>query len=146
MLSQSLIQKLTSDALHDIEFLWENMQIRKIMDVFGPESLCFMKEKEAFFLSDWSKLFDTREIDLLMSVAPNMTTSLQGKKPISQELAEEIKAVASAILKLNKIEFNEIEDVKQLKDLGPKLYTGAIQSALKESFSESKKKEATKSG
>ena len=32
-----LIQKLTSDALHDIEFLWENMQIKKIMDVFGPE-------------------------------------------------------------------------------------------------------------
>ena len=40
-----LIQKLISDALYDIEFLWKNMQIRKVMEVLGPESLCFMKEK-----------------------------------------------------------------------------------------------------
>ena len=57
------------------------------MGVLGPENLCFMKEKEAFFLGDWSKLFEAGA-DVSMSVAPT-TTSMQGKKLTSQELVEE---------------------------------------------------------
>ena len=137
-----LIQKLISDALYDIEFLWKNMQMRKVMNVLGPESLCFMKEKEAFFLSDWSKLFETGSDDLSRSVAPTTTTSLKGKKLTSQEIVGEIKAVASAMLKLNKIELKELEGLGQMKDVGPKLYDSAIKSALQECFSNSSKMQA----
>ena len=82
-----MIQKLISDVIYDIEFLWKNMELRQIMGVLGPENLCFMKEKEAFFLGDWSKLFEAGA-DVSMSVAPP-TTSMQGKKLTSQELVEE---------------------------------------------------------
>ena len=55
-------------------------------------SLCFMKEKETFFLKDWSKLFENGADNLYMNITPT-TTSLQGQNLTSQEIAEEIKAV-----------------------------------------------------
>ena len=102
-----LIQQLISDATYDIDFLRKNMHIRKIMSVLGPENLCFMEEKRAFFLGDWIKLFEIGTNELLTSVAP-IATSLQGKNLTSQEMPGEIKALAVAALKLNKIEFKEL--------------------------------------
>ena len=135
------VQKLISDALYDIEFLWKNMQIRKIMDVLGPESLCFMKEKDAFFLSDWSKLFENGAADLLMSDAPITTTipSLQGQKLTSQELAGEIKALALSVLKLNKIDFSKIESLRQVKGIDSGEFASEVERTLSKSFNEEKK-------
>ena len=92
--------------------------------------------KRSFFLEDWSKLFENGTDGLLMNIVPT-TASLQGQNLISQEIAEEIKAVASAALKLNKIELKEIEDFERNERIGPKLYTGAIKSALEACFSDS---------
>ena len=70
-----------------------------------------------------------------MNIVPT-TASLQGQNLSSQEIAEEIKAVASAALQLNKIELKEIEDFERNERIGPKLYTGAIKSALEACFSD----------
>ena len=67
---------------------------------------------------------------------------MKGKKLTSQEIVGEIKAVASAMLKLNKIELKELEGLGQMKDVGPKLYDSAIKSALQECFSNSSKMQA----
>ena len=132
-----LIQQLISDVLNDIKFLWKNMQIRKVMDVLGLESLCFMKEKEAFLLSDWSKLFETGTDNLSLSVAP--TTPIQGKRLTSQELAGEIKAIALTVLKLNKIDFSKIEGMSQVPGSNSEEFTFVVESTLSKSFNEEKK-------
>ena len=133
-----LIQKLISDALYDIEFLWKNMQMRKVMNVLRPESLCFMKEKEAFFLADWSKLFETGSDDLSMSVAPT-TASLQGKELTSQEIAGEIKTIALSVLKLNKIDFSKIESMSQVPGRDSEEFTCVVERTLSKCFNEEKK-------
>ena len=111
------------------------------MDILGPESLCFMKEKDAFFLSDWSKLFENGAADLLMSDAPITTTipSLQGQKLTSQELAGEIKALALSVLKLNKIDFSKIESLRQVKGIDSGEFASEVERTLSKSFNEEKK-------
>ena len=111
------------------------MHIRKIMDVLGPENLCSMEEKRAFCLGGWSKLFEIGANDLLTSVAPT-TTSLQGKNLTSQEMPGEIKALAVAALKLNKIKFKELEEMRN-KDSSK--YDSEINSVLQICFGESTK-------
>ena len=108
------------------------------MDVLGPENLCYMEEKESFFLSDWSKLFETGIDDLSMSVATPTTTSLRGKRLTSQELAGEIKAVALSVLKLNKIDLKEIEMLRQMKGVDPRIYNMAVKTKLADGFTSSK--------
>ena len=107
------------------------------MNVLGPENLCYMEEKEVFFLSDWSKLFETGADDLSMKVAPT-TTSLQGKRLTSQELAGEIQAVALSVLKLNKIDLKEIEMLRQMKGVDPRIYNMAVKTKLADGFTSSK--------
>ena len=97
-----------------------------------------MKEKEAFFLSDWSKLFETGTDDLSMKVAPT-TTSLQGKRLTSQELAGEIKTVALSVLKLNKINFSKIETMRQVPDRDSEEFAFIVERTLTKSFGEEKK-------
>ena len=83
----------------------------------GPESLCFMKEKEASFVGHWSTLFETGFDDSSMSVAPTtISSSLQGKNLTSQEIAEEIKVIGSTTPKPNKTELKEIEDLREMID------------------------------
>ena len=40
-----VIQKLLSDALLDVEFLWKDLHLRKILDALGPENISFIKER-----------------------------------------------------------------------------------------------------
>ena len=43
-------------------------------------------------------------------------------------------AMASAAFKLNKIELKEIEDLREMKNIDPKFYTGVLKSALEWRF------------
>ena len=84
---------MKSDALHDIEFLWKPL----------------LHEGKRNFLFK----------GLVKTLCTPTATSLQGQNLSSQEIAEEIKAMTSAVPKLNKIELKEIEDLREMKDISP---------------------------
>ena len=73
-----------------------------------------------------------------MSVAPT-TTSLQGKKLTSQEIAGEIRALALRVLKRNKIDPKEIDMLLQMKGVDPNIYNVVVKTKLANGFSSSKK-------
>lgn len=134
-----MIEKLISNALDDVEFLWENLQIRNVMSTLGSDNLCFLKGKGAFFLSDWAKIFESGTDNLLLSVVPSKTSSLKGAKLTSLELAGEIKNLAMTVLKLNKANFKEIEHLRQREDVSSEIYNTIVTSTLEKCFSNCKK-------
>ena len=53
-----VIEKLLSDVLRDVEFLWKDLHLRKILDALAPENISFIKEKGRFFLGNWAKIYE----------------------------------------------------------------------------------------
>lgn len=136
-----MIEKLLSDVLSDVEFLWKDLQVRKIMDVLGAENISFMQEKNAFFLVNWAKIYEDNA-----SEAGNITRSTtyiseesQKKKLSSQDLAAELKGLVFAVLKMRKIDHTEVQSLLAMPDLKIKTYDSAVRFTLEESFSDSEK-------
>ncbi len=50
--TQQVKDKLLNDVLCDREFLWKDLQMRKIMDILGLGKICLMKEKDNYHLGN----------------------------------------------------------------------------------------------
>ena len=59
----NVVEKLLSDVLSDMEFLWEDLHLRKILDALGPENISFVKETGRFFLGNWAKIYENSQLD-----------------------------------------------------------------------------------
>jgi len=132
------IDKLLKDVLSDIEFLWGGLKMRKIMDTLGPENICFMKEKNAYFLGNWAKIFEKSTLgnEVLATTTILSQDQLQNKLT-SQKLAEEIKALAFAVLKLKNIEYGEVKSLGATSSVDPTIYDFAVRTKLSKAFKDS---------
>ena len=52
----NIIARLISDIISEVEYLWKTWNIRNVLNLLGPEDICYMKDKKTFFLSNWAKL------------------------------------------------------------------------------------------
>jgi len=134
-----VIDKLLKDVLSDIEFLWKDLQMRKIMDILGPENICFMKEKDAHYLGNWAKIleYSASGTENLANTTTNLNQDLPEKQLTSQDLAAEIKALAYAVLKLNKQEYDDIEGLRAIRGLNSNVYDLAVSTKLSDIFKDS---------
>lgn len=133
-----VVEKFITDIFSDVQFLWKNPGARNILEVLGPDNICLIKEKGAFFLSNWAKIFESR-IRKFSASAVIQVAVRKEQKLSSQELAGEIRALALIVLKLNKIDFSEIEIMRQKHDVDPKLYELEVRQMVSKSFGDSKK-------
>ena len=136
-----VIEKMLSDVLSDVEFLWKDLQLRKILDTMGPENISFIKEKGRFFLSNWAKILERaplRDNDLTETVTV-LPEESKKKKLSFQDLAAEIKALAFAVLKMNKVEYSGLQSLLALPNLQASAGDAAVKSVLKDVFPDSEK-------
>ena len=135
------IEKLLSDVLSDVEFLWKDLQLRKILDTLGPENIYFIKEKERFFLGNWGKIYEKPQptASNLSATSTYASETTKNKKVSAQDLAEEIQALAFAVLKMNKVNCDKLQDLLAAPILQIATYDFMMKSALKKSFPESEK-------
>ena len=103
------IASLIRDVISDVEFLWKEIQLQDIMRYLGSESIYFMKDEKAFFLGNWAKYCEAEQRESLDSTMISSTLSEIRKGLTSQKLAEEIKEVAFAALKLKEIDYSGLE-------------------------------------
>ena len=136
-----VIEKLLSDVLRDVEFLWKDLHLRKILDALAPENISFIKEKGRFFLGNWAKIYEKAqsEVSNLSATTTYVSEAAKSKKLSSQDLAEEIKALAFAILKMNKVDCDEIQYLLAAPKLKIATYDFAVKTALAEGFPDSEK-------
>ena len=135
-----VIEKLVSDVLSDVEFLWKDLQLRKIVDVLGPENISYIKEKGRFFLGNWAKIYEKAQSKAsnLSATTTYVSEESKNKKFIrSQELAEEIKTLAFAVLGMNKLDYTELQSLLAAPNLQTSVYNVAVKSALVEVFPDS---------
>ena len=58
-----IIAKFIRDMISDVMYLWDKLKMRNVMTTLGLENICYIKEKKAFFLSNWVKLSSQLEVD-----------------------------------------------------------------------------------
>ena len=93
--------KLLSDVFSDVEFLWKDLQLRKFVDVLGPENIAFIKEKGNFFLGNWAKLYEKAHSGVNnLLITTDVSEEYNKKKSSSQELAIEIEKLRNLVEKL----------------------------------------------
>mgnify|MGYP000985300979 CR=1 FL=1 len=136
-----VVGKLVSDILVDVEFLWKDLQLRKILDALSPENISYIKEKDSFFLGNWAKVYEIAQLESknLSATTTYVTEATKNKKINFQDLAEEIKALAFAILKTNKVDYTGLQSLLAIPNLETSVYNFAVQSLLAKSFPDSEK-------
>ena len=97
-------QKLIGDVTAGIEFLWNKLKIRNIAGIVRPENICYIKDKETFFLSNWFQLCQP-EADHVKS--DRLHPSQDDRVLTSQDIVNEIKAIAKIFLRLNGINYEK---------------------------------------
>mgnify|MGYP000880085874 CR=1 FL=1 len=91
-------------------------------------------------MGNWAKIYEKgQEVS-----GPSVTTTYvseakKNKKLSSQDLAEEIKALAFAILKTNKVDYVGLQSLLAIPNLQTSVYDFAMKSALAEGFPDSKR-------
>lgn len=130
-----LLQQLISDVIYDIDFLWKSIQTKKVKDLLQKGSLCFMREKNAFFLTDWLKIFGTGANELGMSLHQSQTAT-RDKKLIFKEITEELEAFTLDVANLKKATSIEMANLLQVGNIDPKGLDTAIKAMPDEFLSE----------
>jgi len=130
---------LLNDVLSDIEFLWGDLKMRKIMDTLEPENICFMKEKNAYFLGNWAKIFEKSTLGNEVLATTTILSKDQSQNQMtSQKLADEIKALAFAVLELIGIDTGELKSLGAISRVGSKIYDVAVRTIVSDAFKDSK--------
>ena len=135
------IEKLVSDVLSDVGFLWKDLEARNIVAALCPENIAFIKDKGRFFLGNWARIYEqppSKANDLSVTV-PYDPEASKNKKPTPEELADEIKALGLAILKLNKVNDTQLQSLIAIPIVQNAVYDASIKLNLKEGFLDSKK-------
>ena len=136
-----VIEKLLSDVLSDVKFLRKDLHLENILDSLGPENISFIKEKNRFFLGNWAKIYEAAQFEALnVSTATTYAAEPAKNKMLSpQDLAEEMKALACAILKINNLDYTALETLQAIPNLETSVYNFAVQSLLTKCFPDSEK-------
>jgi len=130
------LQKLIKDVTLDVEFMWKILKWRKILDTLGPEDIYFTKEKDAYFVGNWTKVIEkstSAQDDQSVVTYPSATI----QSITSQDIPEEINALGLIVLKINKIDCEEIQTLRAIKNLNSRTYDAAIRETLAEAFNNS---------
>ena len=135
------IERLLSDVLSDVEFLWRGLHLRNILDALGPENISFIKEKERFFLGNWAKIYEKAQSELRnLSITETYIIEESKKKKLSsQHLATEIRALAFAILKMKNIDDKELQSLLATSNLQTSIYDLILKSTVAQGFKDSEK-------
>ena len=97
-----MIEKLLRDVLSDVQFLWKDFQLRKIVDALGPENISFIKETGRFFLGNWAKIYEKAQ-------------SEAGDLPFTMDLASEIGGLRSLIGKMLRLDLQNLPSLEALQ-------------------------------
>ena len=134
------IEKLLSDVLCEIEFFWKDLEIKKVMDVLGPENICYLKEKDGFFLSNWGRILENSSAaGENTEMTHTQVSEVSNSQLTSKELAAEIKALAFLVLKLKKIDDTDLKQLSQMPNLKSTIYDYAVKETIAEKFKDSKR-------
>lgn len=134
-----VIEKILNDILCDVEFLTKEFQLSNIESIITPENICYLNAKGDFFLTNWAKICDKNEAENV-STKPSLSyEEMEKKKLTSQDLAAEIKALALAILKIKKMDVEELEFLLASPKVKPSTYNSVVESTIAEAFKDSQK-------
>jgi ribonuclease HI len=132
-----VIKKLLNNVISDVEFLWRDLKMKNIASIMEPENIYYLKEKEAFFLGNWDKITQentARPQDLTSTIIGSIELGLQ-----SQNIAAEIKALALALLRMKKIDIEQIELLLSSKKVRASVYEAVVKAMVVEGFNDSLK-------
>lgn len=134
------MEKLISNVISDIAFLWKDLQLRNIVNALGTENFCYMKEKKGFFLGNWAKIIESsvpEKQDLTVSTAAS--ENIRSGLLTSQDLNSEIKELAFTLLKMKGINYASIKKFQEMQDIEPEIYDFAVKKALGDAFKDSQR-------
>ena len=106
-----LIEKLINQVLSDAKYLQRTLQRKNVIDILSPENICYMKDKGAFFLTNWMKIYD-----ILPQGASDKTS--------------EISALALILFKLKNINCEEVDSIRKTLNVDSETYNHELKTAL----------------
>lgn len=132
------IKKLISDIILEIEFLWKNLPRRRVVGMIDAKNICFMKDKNVFFVSDWVKIFERGVSDTENKGVEAIEASPRKLK--NQDIAAEIKALAIIALKLRNMDETRLKKILQGSlDTPAENNDNLLKTVLREYFGDSEK-------
>lgn len=127
------IEKFISDVILEIEFLWKNLPRRRVVGIIDAKNICFMKDKNVFFVSDWVKIFERGVSDTENKGVEAIEASPRKLK--NQDIAAEIKALAIIALKLRNMDETRLKKLDTPAENNDNL----LKTVLREYFGDSEK-------
>ena len=109
VLDPRVIQKLLRDSLTDIEFIRKNISLISLHSILDPNNICYIAEKNAFFLSNWSKTYENDPEEELSTSSVFLSQESLQKTLTSQEISKELSALALTVLKIDGIDCKDLE-------------------------------------
>lgn len=135
-----VVEKLLNDIITDVEFLCGDLQLKNVASILEPENIYYLKEKGDFFLGNWDKIFEK-----IYGEPANLSPAViipVGKALSSQDLAAEIQALAHTLLKVKRVDLEELEFLLTAPKIKVSTYNSAVKSVVEEGFSYSKELQA----
>ena len=127
------IPKLIEDITSDMEFLWRNLKLRKFGDIISSKNIYSFEGGSRFFLGNWVKtiqngaLVNHEKLKTSDIIADSLNANSENQIANSQDLSEEIFALAATVLELSGTKRNSIE---YLRGESPKSYQDAVKKAI----------------